>query len=92
MSYYCQYKIIRFTPFVETEEFANIGVVVYCPSTGLVSFKLAPSRFGRITQFFKGMDAQVYTLAIKNLDSELSYLRNVLKERQTSEIGNQVFE
>lgn len=54
--YACQYKIVRFTPYVETEEFANVGVVLYCPATGVLDYKLAPKRFGRVTSFFDGMD------------------------------------
>jgi len=36
----CQYSLIRFIPFAETEEFANIGIVVYLPETKQLRFKL----------------------------------------------------
>ena len=35
-----QYAIVRFSPFVETEEFANVGVVMICPAEGKFLFKL----------------------------------------------------
>ncbi len=28
----CNYAIIRFLPYPETEEFVNVGVVLACPS------------------------------------------------------------
>jgi hypothetical protein len=32
MRYACIYSIVRFAPFVETEEFANVGIVITAPA------------------------------------------------------------
>jgi hypothetical protein len=37
-----QYAVVRFMPFIETREFANVGVVLIAPKTGKFLFKLAP--------------------------------------------------
>lgn len=55
----CQYALLRFRPFVETGEFANVGVVLLAPEGRFFGFKLL-KRYGRITQFFHQLDGKVY--------------------------------
>ncbi|GAA0422190.1 DUF3037 domain-containing protein [Cocleimonas flava] len=67
----CQYAIVRFTPFIETGEFANIGIVLISPKLRFFGFNLASKRYGRITQFFKEINTSVYKNTINNLKDEL---------------------
>ena len=55
----CQYALLRFRPFVETGEFANVGVVLMAPEAGFFGFRLM-KRYGRITQFFQKLNPKVY--------------------------------
>ena len=56
----CQYTIIRFLPYAETGEFANVGIVLACPETGLLDARLMPTKkTGRITGFFEQLDKQI---------------------------------
>lgn len=55
----CQYALLRFRPFVETGEFANVGVVLLCPQGRFFGFKLL-KKYGRITKFFHQLDSKVY--------------------------------
>jgi len=55
----CHYALLRFRPFVETGEFANVGVVLIAPEARFFGFRLL-TRYGRITQFFNQFDKQVY--------------------------------
>ena len=55
----CQYALLRFRPFVETGEFANVGVVLLAPEARFFWFLLL-KRYGRITQFFHQLDRKVY--------------------------------
>lgn len=55
----CQYALLRFRPFVETGEFANVGVVLLAPDARYFDFRLL-TRYGRITQFFHQLDRKVY--------------------------------
>lgn len=79
MKYACQYAIVRFTPFVETGEFANIGIVLMCPQTRYFDFLLL-TRVRRITAFFTPLEAGVYKNAKKNLDKELNRVKQLVCE------------
>lgn len=49
----CKYSIIRFQPYPETEEFANIGIVLYATAAKRLEFRLLDSKqHARITDFF----------------------------------------
>ncbi|EQD37440.1 phage associated protein, partial [mine drainage metagenome] len=46
-----RYAIIRFLPYAQTEEFANVGVVLHASATGAFIFRLNP-KWRRIGAFF----------------------------------------
>jgi hypothetical protein len=71
-----QYAVVRFMPFIETREFANVGVVLIAPKTGKFLFKLAPKRFGRVTKFFDDLDGQLYKNAIETFTAELDRVQH----------------
>lgn len=73
-----QYAVLRFMPFKETREFANFGIVLIAPKTGYFAYKLAPKRFGRITQFFRDADKCLYAHARDNIALELERLENYI--------------
>lgn len=74
----CQYAIIRFMPFIETGEFANVGIVLLCPEQRFFDFRLL-GRHERIIRFFEGMDERVYTEARRFLDGELGRIKAALE-------------
>jgi len=85
----CQYAIIRFLPYAETGEFANVGVVLACPATGYFDARLMPTRrTGRITGFFEQLDKRIYREAMAYLKEELDRLGALVRERGA---GNQGF-
>ncbi len=85
----CQYAIIRFLPYAETGEFANVGVLLACPATGYFGAKLMPVRkTGRITGFFEQLDKSIYREAMAYLKDELDRLGELVRERGA---GNQSF-
>lgn len=55
----CQYALLRFRPFVETGEFANVGVVLLAPEARFFGFRLL-KKYGRITKFFHQLDRKVF--------------------------------
>jgi len=71
------YAIIRFQPHVETEEFANIGIVLVAPRLGYLDFKLETKRHARLTRFFDSMDPATIRLVIRNYDAELKRIRSL---------------
>ncbi|CAG9166164.1 hypothetical protein LMG23994_00916 [Cupriavidus pinatubonensis] len=92
VKYACQYAIVRFMPYVETEEFANVGVVLACPKTGYFDFKLLP-RVRRITAFFEELDASVYRTAREALRAELNRIKQLFAHATGSiTLGTRLFE
>ncbi|MWL91583.1 DUF3037 domain-containing protein [Cupriavidus sp. SW-Y-13] len=92
MKYACQYAIVRFMPYVETEEFANVGVVLACPKTGFFDFKLLP-RVRRITAFFEELDASVYRTAREALRAELLRIKELFgRTAGTITLGTRLFD
>ena len=75
----CQYAIVRFAPFIETGEFANVGIIMMAPKARYFGFKLQTRRYGRITNFFKELDAKVFRSAMNDLNEELERIHGVLK-------------
>lgn len=49
----CLYSIIRYAPYAETEEFANIGVVLCAPKLGQFFYQLTQSNNARVKNFFQ---------------------------------------
>lgn len=82
------FTTIRFMPFAETAEFANVGVLVYAPKTGYLDFKLAPRRFKRISNFFDDLDGTLYSTAISTFTSELTYLKQASKGMKGHQLVN----
>jgi len=76
----CNYAIVRFMPYVETGEFANVGVLLWIPKQKTLLFKLLRRKYGRITQFFEELDKQVYLKAMADLDAELHRIEGLLQE------------
>ncbi len=70
-----RYAIVRFQPHVETEEFANIGIVLVAPDIGYLDFKLETRRFSRLTGFFDSLEPSIIRSALKNYSAELKRVK-----------------
>ncbi|MCA0188404.1 MAG: DUF3037 domain-containing protein [Proteobacteria bacterium] len=55
----CHYALLRFRPFAETGEFANVGVVLMAPDAGFFGYRLL-THYSRITRFFHQLDRGIY--------------------------------
>jgi hypothetical protein len=75
----CLYAVVRFMPFVETGEFANVGIVMMCPEEGYFDFKLMMRRHARVTQFFEQLDSKIFRATMSTLRDELERVRRVLR-------------
>ena len=80
----CHYAIVRFLPYPETGEFANVGVVVACPETGYFGFKLIKRKFSRVTNFFDEIGHDTCSRALSMFDKELSRVSTLISERRQS--------
>ena len=88
----CQYAIVRFAPYVETGEFANVGIVMIAPKQNNFIFKLETRRYARITRFFEEMDSRLYIESMKAINLELSRIQGMLKNHTFANNGNQNIE
>jgi hypothetical protein len=74
----CRYAIVQFLPYPETGEFANVGIVLACPVTGYIGFRLESRRYRRYTHFFRDLDRSVYLRAVGALQDELQRVQKAL--------------
>ena len=81
----CKYSIIRFQPYPETEEFANI--VLYATASKRLEFKLLDSKqHARITNFFDPACKDVFVQASKIIQSEIHRIKTFLNERTVYDV------
>jgi len=59
----CNYAVIRFLPYPETEEFVNIGIVMVDMMGRRIHHRVETSRRTRVTAFFPELDYEVYKAA-----------------------------
>lgn len=86
MKYACQYAIVRFLPYAETGEFANVGIVLTCPQTGYFNFKLL-TRVRRISSFFEELDTSIFRNVRNSFKTELTRLRSILANTPMEDNG-----
>ena len=67
----CRYAVLQFVPYVETGEFANVGVVLACPQSGYFGFRLQARKHKRVTDFFDELPKQVYQRSVNIMLGEL---------------------
>lgn len=56
----CNFAVVRFLPYPETEEFVNVGIVLACPQLGLFDYRFETRRRDRVTRFFPEMDPALF--------------------------------
>ncbi len=74
----CQYAIVRFMPFVETGEFANVGIIMMSAKGRYFGFKLQTNRHKRVTDFFDDLDAKIFRAAMDDISDELGRVHQLL--------------
>lgn len=79
----CHYAIVRFMPFVETGEFANVGIVLFAPNARYFGFKLLGNRYARVTNFFEQLDAKIFKMAMRTFHEEMDRVNGLLKQLGT---------
>lgn len=83
----CRYAIVRFMPFVETGEFANVGIVAVAPDVPYFGFKLLKRRYGRVTRFFEDFEGRVYRAVMSGLSNELDRVRALAEQKQGPQVS-----
>lgn len=78
----CNYAVIRFLPYPETEEFANVGIVMICNTPRRFDFKIETRRRDRITHFFPELEAKIYTTARDLCERELNRVAQMVNHNE----------
>ena len=80
----CNYAILRFLPYPETEEFVNVGVVLACPSTHYFDFRMETTERRRVTRFFPELNKEVFIQGRSHFRKELERVRSFM-DRSSNE-------
>ena len=79
----CQYAIVRFLPYLETGEFANVGIVFLCPETGYFDFRML-NKARRINAFFEELKVNLYRDAKNGFLKELERIQQFVERTNTN--------
>jgi len=69
----CLYSIVRYAPYAETEEFANIGVVICAPKENYFDFQLTKRNDSRVRHFFH--DDTIFPVAKDAIQTEIQFAK-----------------
>lgn len=69
----CLYSIVRYAPYAETEEFANIGVVMCAPKENYFDFQLTKRNDSRVRNFFH--DDAIFPVAKDAILREIQFAK-----------------
>ena len=91
----CQYAIVRFLPYLETGEFANVGIVLLCPETGYFDFRML-NKARRINAFFEELKVNLYRDAKNGFLKELERIQQFVQHTNihknlTQSLVNNIF-
>jgi len=70
----CNYAILRFRPYAETEEFVNVGVLVMCQQPCLIRFEAERTMPDRAKALFPNQNTQAFAAALEALTQEMERL------------------
>lgn len=89
--YACNYAVLRFLPYLETDEFVNLGVVVHCAETKFLGVKVETKRRRRATQFFPELDQRAFAGARAAIVTEMERVQKLVMHEADRELGRRVF-
>lgn len=81
-----QYTIVRFLPFAETGEFANVGIVLCAPDVGVFAFQLIATPSERVQQFFPQLDNTLLPNTIELLTNELTRIQQLAEQQSSTQL------
>lgn len=71
----CNYAILRFRPYAETEEFVNVGVLVTCLQPCLFHFEAEATMPDRARALFPNQNEHAFAAALGALTKEMNRLK-----------------
>lgn len=83
-SFVCNYALIRFTPYRQTGEFVNVGIVLFCSETNFFDSRLENENQQRITNFFPEFDFETYMKTKNDFQAELQRIKQLLESEKNN--------
>ena len=74
----CNYAVVHFLPYPETEEFVCVGIALLCQTTRFFGYRLEMKRRDRVTGFFPELDVGVFTQGRRIFEQPLQHVRRLL--------------
>lgn len=87
----CNYAVLRFQPYPETEEFVNLGVAIHCPDLGLLEIRVEERRHKRVTDFFPELDKARFFAARKAVEAEFQRVEKLVIQKKDPAMARHVF-
>jgi hypothetical protein len=88
----CNFAVVRFLPYPETDEFVNVGVVMACPQTGLFDYRIETSQRERITSFFPELNVATLLDGRKGFVHEMDRVKTLFNKHAAPEQGTFPFD
>lgn len=79
MKHACRYAIVRFMPYPETSEFANVGIVLMSPTAKFFGFQMLGRSARRITDFFDQLEPKTFRVARQLFEIELTRIQQLVE-------------
>ncbi|MGP9664186.1 DUF3037 domain-containing protein [Halomonas sp. AOP22-C1-8] len=77
----CNYAVLRFQPYLDTGEFANLGIIMFC-NNGVFLQRIETVARKRITHFFDKLPAKIFTQARQQFVNELKRTVDLANQHQ----------
>ena len=74
-----QYRVLRYRPDHTSEEFANVGIVMYDPKSKYIQTKFI-TRYARLSQFFGGISGTQLMRSLRALEKKIKAIDKELKD------------
>jgi len=68
-----QYQVVRYVHDQFTGEFANIGIVIYCPDQNILSCKVI-NRYSRLSGFFINVNGNFLLQSLRHLAKQVNFI------------------
>jgi len=76
--YAFQFAVLRYVHDIVTQEFMNVGIVVYSPDARYVRAQLS-QRYGRISKAFQGINGDYYRQLVGHIERRFAQLEKELR-------------
>ncbi|MBU1221833.1 DUF3037 domain-containing protein [Myxococcota bacterium] len=74
------YSIVKFRPYNTTEEFVNVGVVIYDPENRIFDYKIDSIHRKRVNDFFPELNKKYFINWLRGVKEELSFYKKSISD------------